>query len=61
MGRDEERRNKSQKVKKQEHLNSGVGEAISQVAKISQPCQISLRPFFFYFLLIFPLVSDLQY
>ena len=33
MGRDVETRNKSKKVKKQKHLNSGVREAISQVAK----------------------------
>ena len=34
MGRDQEKRNKSQKVKKQEHLNSDAREAISQDAKI---------------------------
>ena len=43
MGRDEER--KSQKVKKQEHLNSGAGEVISQIAKIRNPAKFCSHPF----------------
>ena len=48
-------------------LSSGFESAILSstrilcVAKISQSCQISLLPIFFYFLLLFPLVSNLQY